>query len=337
MNANIERNWLARGVKNRLVLNINQPIRDFGSLYINGYQQNYWHNDAVERNFLMGFSTNQSGVSYNIGLGYNSGRYTDKPDKIATLNVQIPLSKGQSNSWMNYTSSKSSKGKLNQQLGLSGTALENNQLSYNVSAAQSGTRDGYSGNSSAYYRSRYGEIGAGYSFDKDVQRINYSLRGGAVVHRNGITLSQSLGDTIALVEVPNADNVEIINSTGVTTDSRGYAVVPYINSYHKNRINLNPQSFDDSVEIENNSQTVIPTKGAIVVANFASNIGNRIIFKVHHRGTEIPFGAVATLRGDPAKSGIVGNNNAVYMSGMPDVGTITLRWGAGGSCQEVTV
>ncbi|MDI9107236.1 fimbrial assembly protein [Serratia marcescens] len=334
MNANIERNWLARGVKkNRLVLNINQPIRDFGSLYINGYQQNYWHSDAVERNFLMGFSTNQSGVSYNIGLGYNSGRYTDKPDKIATLNVQIPLSKGQSNSWMNYTSSKSSKGKLNQQLGLSGTALENNQLSYNVSAAQSGTRDGYSGNSSAYYRSRYGEIGAGYSFDKDVQRINYSLRGGAVVHRNGITLSQSLGDTIALVEVPNADNVEIINSTGVTTDSRGYAVVPYINSYHKNRINLNPQSFDDSVEIENNSQTVIPTKGAIVVANFASNIGNRIIFKVHHRGTEIPFGAVATLRGDPAKSGIVGNNNAVYMSGMPDVGTITLRWGAGGSCQ----
>ncbi|MGS4300896.1 fimbria/pilus outer membrane usher protein [Serratia marcescens] len=57
MNANIERNWLARGVKkNRLVLNINQPIRDFGSLYINGYQQNYWHSDAVERNFLMGFS-----------------------------------------------------------------------------------------------------------------------------------------------------------------------------------------------------------------------------------------------------------------------------------------
>ena len=95
MNANIERNWLARGVKrSRLVLNINQPIRDFGSLYINGYQQNYWHSDAVERNFLMGFSTNQSGVSYNIGLGYNSGRYTDKPDKIATLNVQIPLSKG---------------------------------------------------------------------------------------------------------------------------------------------------------------------------------------------------------------------------------------------------
>ncbi|MDX7547987.1 fimbria/pilus outer membrane usher protein, partial [Serratia marcescens] len=82
---------------------------------------------------------NQSGVSYNIGLVYNSGRYTDKPDNIATLNVQIPLRKGQSNNWMNYTSSKSSKCKLNQQLGLSGTALENNKLSYNVSAAQSGT------------------------------------------------------------------------------------------------------------------------------------------------------------------------------------------------------
>ncbi|MGP0886154.1 fimbria/pilus outer membrane usher protein, partial [Serratia sp. CY74308] len=79
------------------------------------------------------------------------------------------------------------------------------------------------------------------------------MHGGCVADqtkRNGITLSQSLGDTIALVEVPNAGNVEIINSTGVTTDWRGYAVVPYINSYHKNRINLNQQSFDDSVEIE---------------------------------------------------------------------------------------
>ncbi|MBH3095528.1 fimbria/pilus outer membrane usher protein [Serratia ureilytica] len=334
MNANLKRKWLTRGVKrNKLVININQPIRDFGSLYINGYQQSYWHSDAVERNVLMGFSTNQFGVSCNIGFGYNSSRYTDRPDKIATLNVQIPLNKWQSNSWVNYTSSKSSKGKLNQQLGLSGTALENNQLSYNVSASQSSNRPGNAGNSSVNYRSRYGEIGAGYSFDKDMQRINYSLRGGAVAHRNGITLSQSLGDTIALVEVPNARDVEVINSTGVTTDWRGYAVVPYISSYHKNRINLNPQSFDDSVEIEKNSQTVIPTKGAIVVANFASQIGNRIIFNVAHQSTAIPFGAVATLLTDRGKTGIVGNNNTVYMSGMPDSGTIALSWGAERGCQ----
>ncbi|TXE71861.1 fimbria/pilus outer membrane usher protein [Serratia nevei] len=334
MNANLEKKWLARDVKrSRLVLNINQPVHDFGSFYLNGYQQNYWHNSNVERNFLFGFSTSQGSVSYNLALSYNSGPYTDKPDKIATLNVQVPLNKWQSNSWVNYTASKSSQGKFNQQLGLSGSALENNQLSYNVSASKSSTKSGTSGNSVAYYRGGYGEIGAGYSFDRNMQRVNYSLRGGAVAHDNGITLSQSLGDTIALVKIPNARNVEVINSTGVTTDWRGYAVVPYINSYHKNRISLNPQSFGDDIEIAKNSTIVVPTKGAVVTAHFKSNIGHRVIFKLRHNTDEIPFGAVATLQGENEKTGIIGNDNSVYMSGMPDTGTITVRWEGEKNCQ----
>ncbi|EPE2786529.1 fimbria/pilus outer membrane usher protein [Serratia marcescens] len=334
MNTNLEKKWLARDIKrSKLVLNINQPLHDFGSFYLNGYQQNYWHNSSVEKNFLLGFSTSQRGISYNLALSYNSGPYTDKPDKIATLNVQIPLNKWQSNSWANYTASKNSKGKFNQQLGVSGTALENNQLSYNVSASQSSIRSGPSGNGSAYYRGGYGEVGAGYSFDQNMQRVNYSLRGGAIAHGDGITLSQSLGDTVALVKVPNTHNIEVINSVGVKTDSRGYAVVPYISSYHKNRIALNPQSFGDDVEIAKNSKIVIPTKGAVVSAHFKSNIGNRIILKLQHNTNAIPFGAVATLQGEDKTTGIVGNDNSVYMSGMPNSGTVLVHWEGKQRCQ----
>ncbi|MEL5367353.1 fimbria/pilus outer membrane usher protein, partial [Serratia nevei] len=77
--------------------------------------------------------------------------------------------------------------------------------------SQSSIRSGPSGNGSAYYRGGYGEAGAGYSFDQNMQRVNYSLRGGAIAHGDGITLSQSLGDTVALVKVPNAHNIEVIN------------------------------------------------------------------------------------------------------------------------------
>lgn len=50
------------------------------------------------------------------------------------------------------------------------------------------------------YKGTYGEITAGYGTDKNSDRLNYGLQGGVVVHREGMTLSQPLGETNVLVE-----------------------------------------------------------------------------------------------------------------------------------------
>ena len=44
------------------------------------------------------------------------------------------------------------------------------------------------------------------------------LRGGVLVHPHGVTLAQSLGETVALVEAPDAAGVSVRNHTGVRTD-----------------------------------------------------------------------------------------------------------------------
>ncbi len=49
-----------------------------------------------------------------------------------------------------------------------------------------------------------------------------------MIHENGITLSQSLGETIGLVKAPGAEGIGVNNYAGISTDSRGYAVVPYL-------------------------------------------------------------------------------------------------------------
>ncbi|EEP4266198.1 hypothetical protein HBZ99_004710, partial [Salmonella enterica subsp. enterica] len=46
-------------------------------------------------------------------------------------------------------------------------------------------------------------------------------------------------------------------------------------------------------------------------------------------GSPVPFGAVASVEGNDAGTGIVGSGGKVYLTGMPDEGHITVRWGAG--------
>ncbi len=53
------------------------------------------------------------------------------------------------------------------------------------------------------------------------------MSGGIIAHADGITFGQPLGDTMVLVKAPGADNVKIENQTGIHTDWRGYAILPF--------------------------------------------------------------------------------------------------------------
>lgn len=57
-----------------------------------------------------------------------------------------------------------------------------------------------SGNVSATYNGTYADINGGYSYDNHMRRLNYGVQGGVLLHRNGLTLSQPMDDTIILVK-----------------------------------------------------------------------------------------------------------------------------------------
>lgn len=96
-------------------------------------------------------------------------------------------------------------------------------------------RVGNSGSLTADYKGTYAEVNAGYAYDRNSQRLNYGLQGGIVAHQDGVTFGQPLGETIALVKAPGANGVGITNQSGVKTDWRGYAIVPYTSPYRKTR------------------------------------------------------------------------------------------------------
>lgn len=324
--------------RGKIQINISQQLGELGSVYVSGSEQTYWHTDGKDTLVQFGYNTTWHDI--NMGVSYNYSKSSGQPeaDKMIALNVSLPIGKwlsskesaSPSNAFATMNASRDSNGSMTQNAGISGTLLEDNNLSYSVQQGYGNQGAGASGNASLAHKGGYGSSNLSYSYSDNgnTQQVTYGVAGGVVAHRHGITFSQPLGETNVLIEAPGADRVDVNNATGVKTDWRGYAVVPFANNYRKNRIALNTASLGDKVDIENAVVDVVPTKGALVRAKFDAHVGIRALLTLLHNNEPVPFGATVT-RDDEGSSGIVGDEGQVYLSGLAPKGVLTVQWGTG--------
>lgn len=116
------------------------------------------------------------------------------------------------------------------------------------------------------------------------------------------------------------------NQTGVRTDFRGYTLIPYVTPYREGTVTLSTETLPDDADIGLTSQTITPTRGAIVRARFDTRVGKRVLITLIRRnGQAVPFGAMVT--DSRSVSSIVGDGGQVYLSGMENSGTATVKWG----------
>ena len=110
--------------------------------------------------------------------------------------------------------------------------------------------------------------------------------------------------------------------------------MPYASAYRENRVGLNISSLDADVEVKNNSETIVPRDGAVVLVNFETDEGRSLILELlrNDKGF-IPLGAdVLTDKGELV--GAVGQAGQAYVRGVEDQGTLRVVWGkeAGSAC-----
>lgn len=167
-----------------------------------------------------------------------------------------------------------------------------------------------------------------YSYSNNIWQndLYYGMSGGIIAHADGITFGQPLGDTMVLVKAPGADNVKIENQTGIHTDWRGYAILPFATEYRENRVALNANSLADNVELDETVVTVIPTHSAIARATFNAQIGGKVLMTLKYGNKSVPFGAIVT-HGENKNGSIVAENGQVYLTGLPQSGQLQVSWG----------
>lgn len=336
--------YTPRSLRNRTNITVSQSLgAGLGSLSVSGIFEDYWDSKRHNNSLNIGYNGGFRRFNYYAGYSYSryswgnngSGRYVED-DHVVSFNISIPLSEWLPNAYATYNTTNSSPGSTDQYVSLSGVALENHNLDWNVQQGYSNREDA-SGGIYGNYRGSAGSVNAGYSYAKNSQLINYGLSGGVLVHADGITLGQEMSETAVLVKAPGLKNVRLENDATIETDSRGYAIIPYVTPYHRTNVTLDSTTLGNNMELPNTTQKVVPTRAAIVRANFAGNIGRRAFLILKRAsGENVPYGATVTSTTDKnAQASIVSDGGMVYMSGLKDNGEVYAQWGskAGQQCK----
>lgn len=178
---------------------------------------------------------------------------------MVSLGFSIPLARWLPRAWSSYNISNTKNGYTRQNVGLSGTLLEDERLSYSLQQSHS-NHDGED-ISSVYgsYRSQYANLTAGYYASTDhSQQLNYGIGGAIVAHPQGITLAQPLGSQFAIVNANDASGIRFLNQRGIRTDWQGNAVIPSLTPYQENNIRIDTSSLPENVDSSDTAITVIP-------------------------------------------------------------------------------
>jgi outer membrane usher protein len=193
-------------------------------------------------------------------------------------------------------------------------------------------RSGGSGSASLNYLAPFAQLGAGVSAGERYQQVNVSASGSLLAHGGGIALGQTLGETLGLVHVADTPGVGLGNAPGTRTDSRGYALIPYLTPYRKNRVSLDTSGLDHSTEIENGVTNVVPRRGRWSRPSSPRSGWRRCCSTCAWR-------TVGCRRSAPrwwterSAVGVVGPGGQALLAFEGDVGALTVRWGANASQQ----
>lgn len=335
----VKHNWashynLYNSRRERIQLSLSQKLVAFGSLFVTASHQTYWQNNASSDTVQAGFSSTIGPVSYSLSWGDSHISGQLEADKTLWLSTSMPLLALLSHDavtdrdhqlMVNYSASQNTDGNISHQVGLSGTALDDDNLDWSVTQGY-GRAESTSGDASLSYQGGTGNASLGYGYSQDYRQLRYGMSGGAIVHSHGLTLSQPLGETSILVAAPGAAGIPVESNIGIRTDGRGYTVVPYAGPYRENRVALDISKLDDHTDIENAVTRVVPTRGAVVIASFITHTGIHGLFTLTHNGAPLPFGTTVSAESGNT-SGLVGDNGQVWLTGLPLHGKLNAKWG----------
>ncbi len=317
--------------RSQFQLTLNQSLGGRrGSLYLTGSRRDYWSGWGTTRQIQVGYNNSYRGLHYGISMLRTEDAF-QRQDNRYSLNFSVPLDRISPRVSLMGSATTRSDDYESSRLGLTGSAGVDNNLVYNV-AASDRADGGTSGELGAQYLSPYTALRAGYSEGRDYRQASVGASGTVVAHSGGVTVSPQRGDTMVLVEAPEAVGARVMNMSGARIDRNGYGLVPYVSPYRLNTVTLDPNDMDDSVELKTSQQQVAPYAGAVARLKFQTVSGRALLIRARRDGGRpLPFGAqVLDPAGQPV--GLVGQGGVVYLRTEKEQGRLRVSWAGGEGC-----
>ena len=265
--------------------------------------------------------------SYSLSFSRQRDGYSRTFDNQLYLSLTVPLGKGTRAPTLSASTSHTTREGTSQLVGLTGSAGEGNEFSYSVTGGRgSGTRYG-GGN--VHYRAPYASVSASASGGSGQSQYSAGLSGAFVAHAGGITPTNDLGETSALVEARDARGARVTSGAGIRIGRSGYAVVPSLTPYTLNTISIDPKGIPLDVELQSTSRQIAPRANALVAVRFATTTGRSALITPRlPDGRALPFGT-NVYDDNGASVGVIAQGSHLFVRGIPEAGVLTARWGSG--------
>ena len=311
--------------RNRFDINVSQRLGERGGqMFATASARDYWTRQGTDTQFQLGYSNHFRAFNYSVSasrLRNFDGRY----DNQFFVSLSVPL--GTSPRAPNLTAGivRDDAGQQQTQLSVNGTAGEDGRFSYGATGAYSDDVGAY-GSVNGAYRGSAGVLSGSYGEGDGYSQGSVGLMGTLVAHPHGVIAGQPIGDTIAIIEAPNAKGARVVNAPGVKVDRFGHALVPYLTPYNLNSIELDPKGLPLDVQLQSTSARVAPRAGGVSMLTFQTDYGRALLLRVRMAdGRAVPFGAEVTDMEGHAL-GTVGQGGKLLLRGATKEGTVSLSW-----------
>ena len=295
----------------------------WGGLSLGLTQQRNWQ-DQGNQQVRLGYSFTVSKVS--LGINFDKTSYTNNSPSVKSMsvNASVPLNLGSTQGGLRAGYTQTGESEPTKTVGFYGYSTEN-QLSYNLNQSQTANFSTSSGSASLQHR--YGNLGASVSSSTGgSQQTGLSASGGLVLHRDGIILAPTLGDTFAIVEVPKGEGAGVLGSSA-RINSGGFGVVPSLSPYYLNDVQISLEGAPAELEVDNANQKVAPVEGSIVRLKFNASSGRPLLIVLQtSSGVRVPIGAtVSDAQGNEV--GTVGQGSRALVRVQKPSDRLQVVWG----------
>lgn len=309
--------------RDRLDLIIRQSLGDAaGSLNLAASHISYRQNVPNAIQYQLSYGNSYKSLRYSLNA-IRTQSSTGSNNYIG-LSLSIPLGKQHS---IVLGTSQSGAGNTGYAT-LNGTAGAERQFTWGVTAAGGGgsnRNQDMTGSFYGNYTHAYGVLNTTLNTSQHNRQLTLGASGGLIVHPDGVTFGQTLGDASVLLESKNLAGAVLSNDRNNRIDGDGYTIIASVQPYSKNSIAVDPGNLPLDTELHESEVNIVPGSGAIVRARLAADIKKTVIFDlVDTDGKPLSFGSMI-LDEQNQLLGVVGQGGRAILRGVKPSGVIAVR------------
>lgn len=319
---------VANRARDRSLISISQSLGTSSSMFLSGSSQRYWNLVGRQISYQVGYASNIGVGQLQVAVSRQSIKNIETR---ISVSFSIPLGGDANSARVNLNLFQDSATGTSVQANMSGASGKEQEYSYtvNVSNSPGATAGGLSSN----WRSPVGTFGASATVGAGSTQASLSGNGSLLLHPGGVTFAPTLGQSMALIEAPNAIGAKVTGGQGARVDSSGFAVAPFLSPYQLNNVGLDVSALPVDVQLSGTTRQSVPRAGSVIGVHFKGQTGRWLIIRaIQPDGRSLPFGANVFDATDRSV-GSVGQNSRIDVRVLNDAGTLRVQWGDGSSEQ----